>query len=67
MIHNQTICEQPLIPLRGKYNSSHWLLHASYVTKYIDECNDIHTLLIDKCNCDNKWLNMDKYRYNKNI
>eukprot|EP01035_Chromulina_nebulosa_P020705 gene20705-26842_t len=57
-VQNQTVCEEPLIPLRGKYNSSHWLLHASYASKFTDECNDPHTIINDQCICDKKWIKL---------
>lgn len=57
-IRNETVCEQPLIPLRGKFNSSHWLLHAVYASKFLDECKDPRTKKVDRCTCEPKWTNM---------
>lgn len=56
-IQNESICEQPLIPLRGKHNSSHWLLHASYASNFILECTDNRTIA-DHCICDQKWIRL---------
>lgn len=57
-IRNTTICEQPLMPLRGKYNNTHWLVHPSYTKKFKIECEDVNTKKKDKCFCKDSWYRM---------
>lgn len=35
---NTTLCEQPLVPLRGMLNKTHWRLHPTYVEKMGEAC-----------------------------
>ena len=55
-ILNTTICEEPLIPLRGRHNDTHWLLHASYRDNLLAECNNRKQRRINKCICPPSWL-----------
>jgi len=57
-IQTTTICQQPLVPLRGKYNKTHWLVHPSYTDKFIDECEDPETWKIEDCHCSQQWIDM---------
>lgn len=57
-IRNTSICEQPLMPLRGKFNESHWLMHAAYTKKFREECDDPKTRKIDNCLCPKEWYKM---------
>jgi hypothetical protein len=33
-----TFCEQPLVPVRGVFNRSHWKIHPIYINVFTDEC-----------------------------
>lgn len=55
-VQNTSVCQQPLIPLRGKYNQSHWLLHHSYTRLFGIECKDLNTKYVYNCKCDHNWL-----------
>mmetsp|Transcript_11101 Transcript_11101/g.10036 ORF Transcript_11101/g.10036 Transcript_11101/m.10036 type:complete len:201 (-) Transcript_11101:1560-2162(-) len=57
-IQNNTICQQPIVPLRGLYDSNHWLMHTSYAKKLIQECNDPLTKKLYDCKCDDRWIHM---------
>jgi hypothetical protein len=37
-LRNTTLCEQPLIPLRGRENATHWRLHPTYRDNMGDAC-----------------------------
>ena len=37
---NTTLCEQPLVPLRGMLNKTHWRLHPTYVEKMGEACEN---------------------------
>lgn len=36
-----SICEEPLIPLRGLVNESYWRMHPLYVRHFIQDCNNL--------------------------
>jgi hypothetical protein len=54
-MQNNTVCEQPLLPLRGKNDENHWLAHVTYATKLLDECHAEETIRAG-CTCPEKWL-----------
>lgn len=35
------VCHQPIIPLRGLYNSSHWRVHPIHAVAFADWCSNI--------------------------
>lgn len=55
-VKNVSVCEEPLVPLRGKHNATHWLIHPAYTEKYVREClfHEQHA----GCVCDQKWIEM---------
>lgn len=57
-IRNESICEQPLISLRGKVNNTHWMLHSVYADNFLKECQDGKLLKADRCKCDPKWIKL---------
>lgn len=59
VMQNSSVCQQPLIPLRGLYNETHWLLHAYYIDLFAAECNT-DGLVYNKylCVCREQWYDM---------
>ena len=55
-IKNTTICEEPLIPLRGRHNDTHWLLHNQYRDNLLSECANRRQRKRDNCVCPPSWL-----------
>jgi len=55
-IKNMTVCEEPLIPLRGRHNDTHWLLHNSYRDNLVAECGNRKQRRKDNCICPPSWL-----------
>ena len=54
-IKTSTICQQPLIPLRAKHNSTHWLVHPSYTQRFLEAC----AAKKEKgCTCKGSWVNI---------
>ena len=37
-LRNTSICEQPLLPLRGKHNKTHWRIHSPYALQMYAAC-----------------------------
>ena len=37
-VRGKNICRQPLIPLRGLANASHWILHPLYIRHFKSDC-----------------------------
>lgn len=56
-IRNNTICDQPLIPLRGKQDDDHWAIHASYASRLLEECDDKETKRAG-CVCNEAWIHL---------
>lgn len=56
-IQNNSICQQPLLPLRGRHDEKHWLAHAAYTTKLLEECQNPFTKL-SGCECNERWLRL---------
>lgn len=38
---NTTLCEQPIVPLRGRHNETHWRLHPTYSYNMAVACLDV--------------------------
>jgi hypothetical protein len=55
-IKNATVCEEPLIPLRGRHNDTHWLLHNQYRDNLLAECGNRKQRRKDNCICPPSWL-----------
>lgn len=55
-IKNATVCEEPLIPLRGPHNDTHWLLHNQYRDNLLAECGNRKQRRKDNCICPPSWL-----------
>ena len=41
-------CEHPMIPLRGKFNDTHWRIHVAYAENVLGEC-------LGKAYVEDKW------------
>lgn len=55
-IKNMTICEEPLIPLRGRHNDTHWVIHNQYRDNLLAECGNRKQRRKDNCICPPSWL-----------
>ena len=54
-MRTKNICEQPLIPLRGLVNESHWRLHPLYVRHFDGDCAELaEQNSLGRC-CDPSW------------
>lgn len=40
-LKNATLCELPAVPLRGRFNKTHWRMHPSYSSELEIRCMDI--------------------------
>jgi len=52
---SKTICEQPLMPLRGLVNSSYWRLHPLYIRHFRSDCVE---LMSQRACCEESWLRL---------
>jgi hypothetical protein len=60
-----TICEQPLIPLRGLENETYWRIHPLYVRHFSEDCGKINTEFPGKypnC-CTDAWMQAFRLKY----
>lgn len=64
-IQNNTLCQQPLIPLRGMRDEKHWQVHPTYTHKILLECTNNSTLKLDQnhCVCDEEWKKILKHGF----
>jgi hypothetical protein len=60
-IHAESLCNQPLIPLRANENSTHWIIHPAYAEKFYDSCAHSKEVALGcSCNKNLDWLNLFK-------
>ena len=64
-LQNNTVCQQPLVPLRGKYDKKNWMIHSTYSNRLISECNHEVEIKNERnerivCQCNEKWLHLLK-------
>lgn len=62
-VQSVSLCEQPLVPVRGRQDTHHWLVHPSYTEPMLEACQSLENQArndTQSCRCAKTWVNILK-------